>query len=101
MCVAAVGGGISARRMSVNRMPISRGIAPLADIPDRQRRDSRPEFVIRGEHPVIECRCFRGGSGPCRGHGSSFGHSWRQRPALEMFSQGQLLTAEGQFVAQV
>ncbi|NBS33267.1 MAG: hypothetical protein EBS83_10825 [Planctomycetia bacterium] len=39
--------------------------------------------------------------GLCRGHGSSFGHSWRQRPALEMFSQGQLLTAEGQFVAQV
>ena len=39
--------------------------------------------------------------GLCRGHGSSFGHSWRQRPALEMFSQGQLLTAEGQFVAKV
>ena len=26
-------GGISARRMSADRMPISRGIAPLADIP--------------------------------------------------------------------
>ena len=65
MCVAAVGGGISARRMSVNRMPISRGIAPLADIPDRQRRDSGPEFVIRGEHPVIGCRCFRRGGTAC------------------------------------
>ena len=51
--VAAVGGGISARRMSADRMPISRGIAPLADIPDREGGDGGPELVIRGEHPVI------------------------------------------------
>ena len=31
--VAAVGGGISARRMSADRMPTSRGITRLADIP--------------------------------------------------------------------
>ena len=34
-------------------MPISRGIAPLADIPDREGGDGGPELVIRGEHPVI------------------------------------------------
>ena len=51
--VAAVGGGISARRMSADRMPISRGIPPLADIPDREGGDGGPELVIRGEHPVI------------------------------------------------
>jgi hypothetical protein len=34
-------------------MPISRGIAPLADIPDGNCRDGAPELVIRGEHPVI------------------------------------------------
>ena len=51
--VAAVGGGISTRRMSADRMPISRGIPPLADIPDREGGDGGPELVIRGEHPVI------------------------------------------------
>jgi len=39
--------------MSGDRMPISRGIAPLADIPDREGGDGGPELVIRGEHPVI------------------------------------------------
>jgi hypothetical protein len=39
--------------MSADRMPISRGIAPLADIPDREGSDGGPELVIRGEHPVI------------------------------------------------
>ena len=39
--------------MSADRMPISRGIAPLADIPDRQRRDRPPELVVRREHSVI------------------------------------------------
>ena len=39
--------------MSADRMPISRGIAPLADIPDREGGYGRPELVIRGEHPVI------------------------------------------------
>jgi hypothetical protein len=35
--------------MSADRMPISRGIAPLADIPDREGGDGGPELVIRGE----------------------------------------------------
>jgi hypothetical protein len=39
--------------MSADRMPISRGIAPLADIPDGECRDGGPKLVIRGEHPVI------------------------------------------------
>ncbi len=39
--------------MSADRMPTSRGIAALADIPDGERRDGGPELVIRGEHPVI------------------------------------------------
>ena len=39
--------------MSADRMPVSRGIAPLADIPDREGSDGIPELVIRGEHPVI------------------------------------------------
>jgi hypothetical protein len=34
-------------------MPTGRGISPLADIPDGERRDGGPELVIRGEHPVI------------------------------------------------
>ena len=48
-----VAGGISVRRMSADRIPTSRGIAPLDDIPDREGRDGGPELVIRGEHPVI------------------------------------------------
>ena len=39
--------------MSAERMPISHGIAPLADIPDREGGDGGPELMIRGEHPVI------------------------------------------------
>jgi hypothetical protein len=39
--------------MSADRTPISRGIAPLADIPDGECRDGGPKLVIRGEHPVI------------------------------------------------
>ena len=39
--------------MSADRMPTSRGITRLADIPDRERGDGRRELVIRGEHPVI------------------------------------------------
>jgi len=39
--------------MSADRMPTSRGITRLADIPDGERRDGGPELVIRGEHPVI------------------------------------------------
>ena len=37
----------------VVRMPARRGLLPLADVPDRERRDGGPELVIRGEHPVI------------------------------------------------
>ena len=52
-CVAAVAGGISACRMSADRMPTGLGIAQRATVPDSERRDGGPELVIRGEHPVI------------------------------------------------
>jgi len=39
--------------MSAERMPTSRGITPLADIPDGKCRDGGPELVIRGEHPGL------------------------------------------------
>ncbi len=51
-------GDISVRHMSADRMPTSRGITPLADIPDGERRDGGPELVIRGEHPVIPVPMF-------------------------------------------
>jgi len=35
--------------MSADRMPISRGIAPLADIPDREGGDGGPEADGRRE----------------------------------------------------
>jgi hypothetical protein len=38
--------------VTVTPMPARRGVAPLADVPDRQRRDGPPELVIRGKHPV-------------------------------------------------
>jgi hypothetical protein len=34
-------------------MPAGRGVAPLANIPDRQRRDGFPQPVIRREYSVI------------------------------------------------
>ena len=34
-------------------MPAASGLAPLADIPDRERRDGPPQLVIRRKHPVI------------------------------------------------
>jgi len=34
-------------------MPTGHSLAPLADVPDRQRRDGGPELVIRRKHPVI------------------------------------------------
>jgi hypothetical protein len=34
-------------------MPAGHGLAPLADIPDRERRDGPPQIVIRRKHPVI------------------------------------------------
>jgi hypothetical protein len=30
-----------------------RGIPPLADVPDRERRDGPPQLVIRRKHPVV------------------------------------------------
>ena len=42
--VAAADGSMSTAR---------RGLLPLADVPDRKRRDGRPERVIRRKHPVI------------------------------------------------
>jgi hypothetical protein len=40
-------------RMPADRMPPSRGVTQLTDIPDGERRDGGPELVIRGEHPVV------------------------------------------------
>ncbi|MEX0670599.1 MAG: hypothetical protein WD060_09105 [Pirellulales bacterium] len=34
-------------------MPAGRGIALLADIPDGERRDGRPQRVVRRKHSVI------------------------------------------------
>jgi len=34
-------------------MPAASGLAPLADIPDRERRNGPPQLVIRRKHPVI------------------------------------------------
>jgi hypothetical protein len=48
MSVAAAFRGMSAVRVSA-----CRGISPLADIPDRQRRDGSPQPVIRRKHPVV------------------------------------------------
>ena len=39
--------------MVVARMPARLGIASLASIPDRQRRDGFPQPVIRCKHPVV------------------------------------------------
>ena len=34
-------------------MPAGRGVLPLADVADRERRDGPPELVIRRKHPVV------------------------------------------------
>jgi hypothetical protein len=39
--------------MTVVPIPAGRGIAPRADVPDRQRGDGFAEPVIRRKHPVI------------------------------------------------
>jgi hypothetical protein len=44
------------------------GVAPLAGIPDRERRDGGPERVIRRTHPVVAMAVL-----PWRGH--EIGHS--------------------------
>ncbi len=39
--------------VTASRMPTGRGLAWLADVPDRERRDGFPEPMIRREHSVI------------------------------------------------
>ena len=41
------------RGVTVARIPAGTGVAPLANVPDRQRRDSPPELVVGCKHPVI------------------------------------------------
>jgi len=43
----------ASRGAPVARMPARRGIAMLADIPDRERRDGGPELVIGCKQPMI------------------------------------------------
>jgi len=38
---------------TAGRMPTGHSLAPLADVPDGQRRDGGPELVIRRKHPVV------------------------------------------------
>ena len=51
--VAAASRGMLARRMSTDRIPASRGIASLADIPEGECRHGPHELVIRCKHSVI------------------------------------------------
>jgi hypothetical protein len=51
-------------------MPAGRGLALLADVPDRERRDGPPERVVRCKHsvisvPVLPRRRDEIGSGIC------------------------------------
>jgi len=39
--------------MTVVPMPAGRGLAPLANVANRQRRDCPPELVVRREYSVI------------------------------------------------
>jgi len=48
ICIAA-----AFRGMSAGRMPAGRGISPLADVADGERRDGRAQRVVRRKHPVI------------------------------------------------
>jgi hypothetical protein len=41
------------RGLAVGCMPAGRGLAPLADVPDRHRRDGPPQLVIQRKHPMI------------------------------------------------
>jgi hypothetical protein len=47
------------RGLPAGRMPASHGIAPLADIPDGERRDRPPQLVIWRKHPVIAMQRVR------------------------------------------
>ena len=46
------------RAVTVTPVPACHGIALLANVPDRQRRDGRPERVIRREDTVIAMPVF-------------------------------------------
>ena len=46
--VAAASGAVTVAPMAAGR-----GVAPLADVPDRERRDGPPELVVRRKHPVV------------------------------------------------
>jgi len=41
------------RGVTADPVPAGRGLAPLADVADRQRRDGPPQLVIRRKHPVV------------------------------------------------
>ena len=43
----------ASRGVTVAPMPTGSGVAPLADVADRQRRDGFSQLVIRREHPVV------------------------------------------------
>jgi hypothetical protein len=62
-------------------MPASRGITPLAGIPDGQRRDGPPQLVIRGKDPVVAMPVL-----PRRRHeigqGSCLGDTFEEIPAM-------------------
>ena len=58
ICVAAF-----FRGMTVAPMPAGRGLLPLADVADRQRRDGPSQLVIRRKHPVVAMPVL-----PRRGH---------------------------------
>ena len=56
--VTAASRGMLARRMSTDRIPASRGIASLSDVPEGECRHGPPELVIRCKHPVIPVPVF-------------------------------------------
>jgi hypothetical protein len=41
------------RGVTAAPMPAGRGVAPLANVANRQRRDCPPELVVRREYSVI------------------------------------------------
>ena len=51
--VTRICGTAASGAVTVAPMPAGRGVAPLADVPDRQRRDGFSQLVIRRKHPVI------------------------------------------------
>jgi len=69
----------SFRGIAVVSMPASRGLAPLADVADRECRNGFSQPVIRREHSVIPARRPANESGACRG-GSRSGRCRRCAP---------------------